>query len=72
MTTLHALFLLAGGLALLLAGVEEAAESFRSAGPGLRARLLSNCRQERHLCYAWDGQRINSVYEKRALGDGAG
>ena len=36
-----------------------------------RARLLSNCRQERHLCYAWDGQRIASVYEKRGLGDGA-
>lgn len=32
-----------------------------------RARLLSNCRQERHLCYVWDGQRIASVYEKRAL-----
>lgn len=36
-----------------------------------RARLLSNCRQERHLCYVWDGQRIASVYEKRALGEGA-
>lgn len=34
-----------------------------------RARLLSNCRQERHLCYVWDGQRIASVYEKRALGE---
>lgn len=36
-----------------------------------RARLLSNCRQERHLCYVWDGRRIASVYEKRALGEGA-
>ncbi len=44
MTILQALSLLAGGLALLLAGVEEAAESFRSAGPGLRARLLSIAR----------------------------
>ena len=35
-----------------------------------RARLLSNCRQERHLCYVWDGQRIASVYEKRALEEG--
>jgi len=32
-----------------------------------RPRLLSNCHQERHLCYVWDGQRIISVYEKRAL-----
>lgn len=36
-----------------------------------RARLLSNCRQERHLCYVWDGQHIASVYEKRSLGEGA-
>ncbi len=33
-----------------------------------RVRLLSNCRQERHLCYVWDGQRVRSVYEKRELG----
>ena len=33
-----------------------------------RARLLSNCRQEQHLCYVWDGRHIDSVYEKRALG----
>lgn len=32
-----------------------------------RPRLLSNCRQERHLCYRWDGRRIDSVYEKRDL-----
>jgi hypothetical protein len=36
-----------------------------------RPRLLSNCRQERHLCYVWDGERIGTVYEKRALGEGA-
>ncbi len=35
-----------------------------------RPRLLSNRRQERHLCYVWDGARIVSVYEKRELGDG--
>ena len=35
-----------------------------------RARLLSNCRQERHLCYVWDGRRVSSVYEKWALGEG--
>ena len=34
-----------------------------------RPRLLSNCRQERHLCYMWDGRRFESVYEKRELGD---
>jgi hypothetical protein len=31
-----------------------------------RPRLLSNCRQERHLCYVWDGERIDTVYEKGA------
>ena len=30
-----------------------------------RPRLLSNCRQERHLCYVWDGERIATIYEKR-------
>ncbi|MEQ9328567.1 MAG: RES family NAD+ phosphorylase [Rhodospirillales bacterium] len=35
-----------------------------------RPRLLSNGRQERHLCYVWDGSRIASVYEKRELGSG--
>lgn len=34
-----------------------------------RPRLLGNCRQERHLCYVWDGQAITTVYEKRAFGD---
>ncbi len=34
-----------------------------------RPPVLSNCRQERHLCYVWDGQRISHVYEKRALSD---
>lgn len=32
-----------------------------------RPRLLSNCKQERHLCYVWDGSAISTVYEKRAL-----
>jgi hypothetical protein len=32
-----------------------------------RPRLLSNCRQERHLCYVWDGDAITTVYEKRSL-----
>lgn len=32
-----------------------------------RPRLLSNCRQERHLCYVWDGRKIKDVYEKRSL-----
>ena len=34
-----------------------------------RPRLLSNCRQERHLCYVWDRVRIETVYEKSALGN---
>lgn len=37
-----------------------------------RPRLLSNCRQERHLRYAWDGKRIGAVYEKRTLDGEAG
>ncbi|MYL98564.1 RES domain-containing protein [Novosphingobium sp. FGD1] len=32
-----------------------------------RPRLLSNCRQERHLCYVWNGEAITTVYEKRAF-----
>lgn len=32
-----------------------------------RARVLSNCRQERHLSYVWDGTKITHVYEKRPL-----
>ncbi|WP_030538610.1 RES family NAD+ phosphorylase [Sphingobium sp. DC-2] len=32
-----------------------------------RPRLLSNCRQERHLCYVWDGRAIATVYEKKSL-----
>ncbi|MEO5598859.1 MAG: RES family NAD+ phosphorylase [Novosphingobium sp.] len=32
-----------------------------------RPRLLSNCRQERHLCYVWDGGAISTVYEKKLL-----
>jgi RES domain len=32
-----------------------------------RPRLLSNCRQERHLCYVWNGASISTVYEKREL-----
>jgi hypothetical protein len=35
-----------------------------------RPPLLSNARQERHLCYVWDGARITTVYEKRELGHG--
>ncbi len=29
-----------------------------------RPKLLSNCRQERHLCYVWDGSEISNIYEK--------
>ena len=36
-----------------------------------RPPVLSNVRQERHLCYVWDGRQIATVYEKRELdGDG--
>ena len=32
-----------------------------------RPKALSNCRPERHLCYIWDGQKIEIIYEKRPL-----
>lgn len=32
-----------------------------------RPRLLANCRQERHLCYVWDGREIVTVYEKKVF-----
>lgn len=31
-----------------------------------RPRCLSRIRQERHLCYAWDGQKISRIYEKKS------
>ncbi|RKF18971.1 RES domain-containing protein [Altericroceibacterium spongiae] len=37
-----------------------------------RPRLLSHCRQERHLCYVWDGKTIRDVYEKRMLDEPGG
>ncbi|HHG89282.1 MAG TPA: RES domain-containing protein [Devosia sp.] len=33
-----------------------------------RPPLLSNCRQERHLCYVWNGSEISGIYEKRPYG----
>lgn len=33
-----------------------------------RPQLLSNCRQERHICYVWDGIAISTIYEKRDFG----
>ena len=33
----------------------------------VKPRSLSNCRQDRHLTYVWDGSSISSVYEKRDL-----
>ena len=32
-----------------------------------RPRVLSNCRQERHLCFRWNGRAISHVYEKSML-----
>ncbi len=32
-----------------------------------RPTALSSCRQERHLCYVWDGEKFATVYEKRAF-----
>ncbi|QTD57294.1 RES family NAD+ phosphorylase [Parasphingorhabdus cellanae] len=33
-----------------------------------RPKLLSNSRQERHLCYVWDGSEISDIYEKSEFG----
>ena len=32
-----------------------------------RPPALRNCRQERHLCYVWDGNRISTIYQKLSL-----
>lgn len=32
-----------------------------------RPRLLSDCHQERHLTYQWNGERIANIFEKREL-----
>jgi hypothetical protein len=32
-----------------------------------RPRLLAKARQERHLCYVWNGKKMVTVYEKRVL-----
>jgi RES domain len=29
-----------------------------------RPKALSTCRQERHLCYVWDGEKISHIYRK--------
>ena len=46
-------------------------DSVRNAGGEcaavFRPPLLSNCQQERHLCYRWDGERISDVYVKSEL-----
>ena len=36
-----------------------------------RPPLLSNARQERHLCYVWNGLQIETVYEKREFSNDA-
>ena len=32
-----------------------------------RPPALHHCRQERHLCYVWDGMRISTIYQKSTL-----
>ena len=32
-----------------------------------RPPVLSNCRQERHLCYVWNGVEVSEIYEKRSF-----
>jgi hypothetical protein len=46
-------------------------ESVRHAGGEcvgvFRPPALRHCRQERHLCYVWDGQGISTIYQKSTL-----
>lgn len=46
-------------------------DSVRLAGAAcvavFRPKAIGPARQERHLCYVWDGKAIGQVYEKRAL-----
>src|SRR3546814_11969691 len=35
-----------------------------------RPCLLSNCRQDRHLCYSWDGTAIPPITENKILDSG--
>lgn len=30
-----------------------------------RPKALARCRQERHLCYVWDGEKISHIYRKQ-------
>jgi hypothetical protein len=32
-----------------------------------RPPALRHCRQERHLCYVWDGERVSTIYRKSEL-----
>jgi hypothetical protein len=32
-----------------------------------KPKAMSNCRQERHLCFMWDGDEISMVLEKREI-----
>lgn len=32
-----------------------------------KPRVLSHCRQERHLCYVWNGSEISTIYRKTAV-----
>ncbi len=36
-------------------------------GSGSSIPFLWNARQERHLCYIWDGWQIATIYEKQEL-----
>lgn len=51
-------------------------DSVRAAGGEcaaiFRPPVLSNCRQERHLCYVWDGSNVATVYEKHAYAGPSG
>jgi len=32
-----------------------------------RPKALSNCRQGKHLCYVWDGEKISYIYQKKII-----
>ena len=54
-----------GSAGIVYDSVRDAAG--RECAAVFRPPVLSHCRQERHLCYVWDGQAISNIYEKRAL-----
>ncbi len=50
---------------LIYVSVRQAPELSNTCVAVFRPPCLSECRQERHLTYRWDGSAISEIYEKR-------